>query len=261
MSQVIQRKPRTVKNTRVSHIGAYIGGGYFGAWRNQRLYYPDDGVTGGETKTEVKTEVKAETGTDHKAEIDTLKTQIADLTKKIDGVNLAKNRIEAKAEKKAEKDPEDATLTARVKAAETREANVRKREQFNAIHSALLGNGIHKEKASRFAKLVMMEEADKIEMDETDPLQPRVLYKESEDKKTPLNEWIKAYLESDKGNWMKPDRATATSPGLDKQSNTNQMAAGFAPKTKAEARKNPDVFYAWTQTEEGKAKYNVLPEK
>lgn len=181
------------------------------------------------------------------AEIATLKTQLAELSEKYEKLNFAKLRIEAKAEKKEakqESSAEDQTLTARVKAIAEREAMVRKREQFTAIQGALIQEGVSKDQAPRFAKLVMIEEGDKLEMDESDPLQPRILYKESDEKKSSVGDWMKAYLSTDKGAWMKPPKATASSEGLHKVSNGIHGIGGWKPATLKEAMADPTKYAA-----------------
>ncbi len=257
-----KRKPATVKQiaATVSALGLWRGS--FSIFSGRGPLFVEE-VIPSVAPPEKKIE-SAPAADQTKAEIDALKTKYADLEAKYEKINFAKMRIEAKAEKKAElkeEAPQDQTLTARVKAAEDREKAVRRREQFNAIQSAMLDNGIHKDQAPRFAKMLLGEEEANIESDESDPLLPRILYKESDEKKTSISDWMKAYLASDKGAWMKPVKATAKSPGLEKSSDREINVSGWIPKTKTEALADPTKFGAWIKIQGNREIMDALPQK
>ncbi len=258
MSNATQTSPpRTVSKNRAKIRTVFELATMYGFMPRTLRFKPDDGTDTGHTET--KTETKVE-----EKKVDPYEDRFSKLEQQLNGLSATLRQVNKQVKPPVEKkeSEEDRTLTARVAATEEREKKVRQREQFNALNGALQDNGIHKDQAPRFAKMILGEESDNIEMDESDPLIPRVLYKESDEKKTPVNEWMKAYLASDKGSWMKPPKPTANSEGMNRQSsNDGTNIQGWTPKSKNDARKDPDRFAALISTDAGKKQYSALPDK
>lgn len=145
---------------------------------------------------------------------------VEDYEKLVERVNSQSAIIEKLRKEPAKKDdpvkPPD-TLTDRVKALEVRdekllvrETKLKEREIRSKLKSALVEGGVDPKHADRFAKLLHVEQSDKIQVDD----ELNVTYAESADKSVPLTEWVPAYLQTDEGKALMPPKRNPTSDGL-----------------------------------------------
>lgn len=122
--------------------------------------------------------------------------------------------------------PENPTLTEQVKVLQDRDKAQREREKLTVITDALKNGGVPAAKATREARLILMDHGDKIQVDD----KFNVVYRESEDKSTDASGWIGAYLKTDEGKMLVPPKATIDAGGGGKGS--GEGAGGVHPFSK-----------------------------
>lgn len=159
-----------------------------------------------------------------KAELEALQKSIQDSLQAQSGIlGRISNDLDKKLKPKAqETKTEDATLTERIKAIETREAKQREVLKQNSLKSAAMAKGVPEKKASLYAKMILAEHDENvITTDNYD-----VLYRESESKQVPISDWVAANLQTDFGEVFLPIKAAASSDG---QGGSGKGAAAVNP--------------------------------
>jgi chromosome segregation ATPase len=101
----------------------------------------------------------------------------------------------------AQKD--DQSLRERVEKIESRERSLKEREKLGSIKSALIQHEIDATSASRLAKLIAQEQAEKLTVD--DDLS--VWYDDAGNPRS-VQEWIRDYLQTDEGKFFLPPKRT-----------------------------------------------------
>lgn len=149
----------------------------------------------------------------------------------------------------AAKSEGDKTLTEQMAEIQAERALMRKEKKLSAIEFALKKHGVSELSAPRFAEVILNEEDAKLEIDGRN-----VTYKEAEGKKSPVVDWMQAYLSSDKGAAFKPLKATAASEGLNKVSNGAVNVTGWRPANLKEAMADPTKWWALKQSDPEYAK-------
>lgn len=121
-----------------------------------------------------------------------------------------RNEVKAQKPKPAEPQKEDATLTARLARLEANEKRAAENLRFTSLKSAAMAKGVPEKRAEALARLTIAERGDAIEVDSDF----RVLYRESEDKAVPVQDWVGAFLQTEDGEFFMPPKSAASSDGL-----------------------------------------------
>jgi len=143
-------------------------------------------------------------------------------------LNTLEEQLTGKEEEKPEKpetSPSEIMEKFKAKQQQT-EMKHQKRARLHEIRSALEANGLDSAKSKRFAKLIEMEEGENFELTSDDDYGDYEVigYKES-DEIIPVNEWMKVYLESDRGSAFRPSVKGPT-PNIDINRTRNKTSSG-----------------------------------
>jgi len=184
--------------------------------------------------------------------IDELKTVVGEAVdtrlEKLKGSLFAAKRHSEKAGRqdggsKANETEEDGnqrnpTLTDRVAAQEQRTKRQDERDKLQAITSVLTERGLTRERASREARLILLDHGDAIEVDETDF---SVRYRESEEAATPIDKWLGAWLTTDEGKHILPGKkALGDVKSGQNDATTNAKGPDFSKLSYQEIMKHRD---------------------
>lgn len=148
---------------------------------------------------------------------------------------MAKQRTEAKPETKAEaKPPADPALTKQVAEIEARLKAADERDKRAEFLEAARGHGVKGELLNDFVRITMLDHAERIKVEDG-----QVLYQENETTKTPVSDWVKAYLKTSQGQRWVAAKQAPISEAL-KPGNSDQPAASeFEGLTYKQVMANP----------------------
>jgi len=138
--------------------------------------------------------------------------EFAKVLARLDGLSAAVNRTQdaLKQVKPVDQPPVagETAITAQVAELRKWQATVQEqekrqkdREALHALKTELVKGGVEPTQSDRFAKLLQLEQTDRIEVDENF----RVHFKDG-DKRVPAGEWVAAYLQTDDGKILLPPK-------------------------------------------------------
>ncbi len=181
--------------------------------------------------------------------------QFSEFTRRLDGISAGLRKLEPLATVVAPPAPpkEPDTLTTRVKAIEDRENAIKERERVTQVRDALKANGVPEKRAEREARLLLMERGETIKTADD-----YSVHMHEGETKTPVADWIAAYIKTDAGRELLPPEpapavptgkgltggrgAAATTAGIEKMSYSELMAN---PMAAAQLRaEKPEVWAA-----------------
>jgi hypothetical protein len=169
-----------------------------------------------------------------------LKPKEDDEEKKKEAVTLSSLRTEVQQERTKR---EEAETNSKRKVAKVAYAEELKKTGINATVARDLADGYV---AKNLAKIILGED-------------DAVFYRESEETDAVgIGSVVAEWLKTDHGKAYIPPKGT-TSKGLEKESTGGVSIQGWMPKTKREAREDPDKLHEFLKT--NKAAYEALPEK
>jgi hypothetical protein len=178
------------------------------------------------------------------------KTEYDALIQRLDNQSRVLGKLESSIRKDDAPKPkaeEDKTLTERIRAMEEKEQKQKQKAARLEIKAALTTAGAQPEGIEGFAKMLYSEYQPAIEVDDED----RVLITEAEGKKAPVGEWVRAFLQSDKGKWMMAPKAAPVDKSSARSMPSKSSSSGDVMKiSKDDYRHDPMKYTRMLQ--EGK---------
>lgn len=188
-----------------------------------------------------------------KADLETFKTEIKASEQVHSGLlGGLRNDIQKllKPEKKPEDKEKDPTLTQRVDAIEARDKASFESLKRRTLKSVAMEAGVPAQRAGRFANIVLADFKEKITVSKDDD----VFFQESDDKSTPILEWVQAYLKSADGEFFLPPKETGSSDGQKGAGKGSSAVHPYLAMTfeqiMDDKKKNPDLFLTYLEQHE-----------